>query len=415
MTPQARRTLAVAVFGVVSLAASPLLLAQMPASRPTSQPAIGPATTQTSVQTRLRSAALAKRVAAKLEQDGNANAAVQAYQKIHELDPTYATPLLKIGIIAQETGRPDIAARYYQDYLQLDDASDYAVEAIVRLSQVREAMAEAQAVQRDALAYRDLMSKPARPEAAYPTRPQQVWSNSIGVKMTYIPAGDFVMGTPLAPAEVQARYGGNAGWATGETAHRVKISKPFLMSSCVITQEQWVAVMGKNPSLTSRQKDAKTRPVEMISWEDAQLFCVRLSLKEGRKYRLPTEAEWEYACRAGTTTEFYFGDKAADLAANAWYQDNSDDVVHPVGQLKPNAWGLFDMSGNVWQWCGDAFAPYPSGDAIDPKGPAEGMSRVLRGGCAKFGVMHCRSSFRMYENQATVGEIYGLRLVMELE
>jgi formylglycine-generating enzyme required for sulfatase activity len=134
--------------------------------------------------------------------------------------------------------------------------------------------------------------------------------------------------------------------------------------------------MGTNPS---KFKGA-TNPVEMVSWNEATEFCKKLSEKTGNSVRLPTEAEWEYACRAGTKTAFSFGDSPAALDDYAWHPRNSDAMSHPVGKKKPNAWGLYDMHGNVFEWCADWYGVYPEGPATDPSGPATGEKRVLRGG-----------------------------------
>ena len=202
--------------------------------------------------------------------------------------------------------------------------------------------------------------------------------NSIGMKFKPIPAGTFTMGE-------------------GDTAHQVTLTKPFEMGVHEVTQEQYEKVMGKNPS---EFKGAKN-PVEMVSWNDAVEFCRKLSelpaeKAAGHVYRLPTEAEWEYACRAGTTTKFSFGDDKSELGEYAWYADNSGKKPHPVGEKKPNAWGLYDMHGNVWEWCQDYRGELPSGSATDPTGPASGSWRVRRGGSWINGARQrsCQSSYR---------------------
>ena len=162
--------------------------------------------------------------------------------------------------------------------------------------------------------------------------------------------------------------------------HRVKITKPFYIGVYPVTQDQYKAVMGKNPSVF----EGLSRPVETVSWEGAVEFCRKLSEMAGESYRLPTEAEWEYACRAGTTTEYYWGDEID--GAYCWYYDNSGSKTRPVGKKKPNPWGLFDILGNVWEWCSDRFDIdqfedyYSRSPSRDPQGPSSGERRVLRGG-----------------------------------
>jgi len=205
-------------------------------------------------------------------------------------------------------------------------------------------------------------------------------TNSIGMKLALIPAGEFLMGSPESEED---RY-------DGEHQHKVRITKPFYLGVYEVTQAEYEKVMVENPSYDK----GATNPVEMVSWDDATEFCKRLSTKEGRTYRLPTEAEWEYACRAGTTTKYSFGDDAASLGKYAWYLDNSALKAHPVGEKKANAWGLHDMHGNVWEWCQDWYGGYPVAEVTNPRGPEEATSRVFRGGCWLFGAGGCRSAFR---------------------
>ena len=177
--------------------------------------------------------------------------------------------------------------------------------------------------------------------------------------------------------------------------HEVTLTKPFYMGKYEVTQEQWEAVMGNNPS--SRAKGAKL-PVTDVSWEDCQEFIKKLNAKTNGGYRLPTEAEWEYACRAGTTTAYSFGDTITPKDANFF-----DSMIEPsgstkqVGSYKPNAFGLYDMHGNVWEWCEDWHGEYPFA-VTDPKGPANGEYRVLRGGSFFDGESGARSSYRVYDS-----------------
>jgi formylglycine-generating enzyme required for sulfatase activity len=171
-----------------------------------------------------------------------------------------------------------------------------------------------------------------------------------------------------------------------ERAHQVTLTKPYYLGKTEVTQEQWQQIMGSNPS---EFKDAKN-PVENVSWDDCQEFVVKLRKKvPGQMFRLPTEAEWEYSCRAGTT-----GDHAGNLDDMAWHDGNSSQKTHPVGGKKPNAWGLYDMHGNVWEWCADWFGDYPNGAVTDPTGPNTGSARVFRGGSWCFVGSYCRSAFR---------------------
>jgi formylglycine-generating enzyme required for sulfatase activity len=211
------------------------------------------------------------------------------------------------------------------------------------------------------------------------------FTNSIGMRLKLIAAGTFMMGSP--PSEPDR--------ADNETQHRVRISKPFYLGVYEVTQGQYEKLMEANPS----NFKGDNNPVEQVSWEDAALFCRELSARPeeqaaGRVYRLPTEAEWEYACRAGTTTAYSFGDDRSQLRNFAWYEVNAERRHHPVGQKKPNPWGLYDMHGNVWEWCQDWYGDYPSGSTTDPTGAASGSNRVYRGGGWGYGAGYCRSAHR---------------------
>jgi formylglycine-generating enzyme required for sulfatase activity len=174
--------------------------------------------------------------------------------------------------------------------------------------------------------------------------------------------------------------------------HTVRITQPFYLGKHEVRQGQWQAVMGNNPS---RFTGDPNRPVENVSWDDVQEFIRRLNAREGGAiYRLPTEAEWEYAARAGTTTRWSFGDEASQLGRYAWYDGNARGQTHPVGQLQPNPWGLYDMHGNVWEWVQDWYGGYASGTAVDPAGPSSGLGRVYLGGGWFTPARYCRSAGR---------------------
>jgi eukaryotic-like serine/threonine-protein kinase len=210
-------------------------------------------------------------------------------------------------------------------------------------------------------------------------QPGKVMTNSIGMMLVYIQPGEFQMGSN--------NYG-------EKPIHTVTITKGFYMGIYEVTQEQYQQVMGTNPS----NFKGSNLPVEAVSWHDAVGFCTKLSQKEGKTYRMPTEAEWEYACRAGTTTQFSFGDDKSQLGDYAWYKQNSGDKTHPVGEKKPNAWGLYDMLGNVWEWCQDWYAEdwYSKGPAENPLNESYGdkSCRVVHGGSWNGHSYGCRVSIR---------------------
>ena len=236
-------------------------------------------------------------------------------------------------------------------------------------------------------------------------------TNSIGMKLVLIPKGTFQMGSPIE----------EAGADDDEEQHQVTISKDYYLGVTEVTQGQYEKVMGTNPSYFQkrviRKSDSSMYPVEQVSWEDAVEFCKRLSdLPEekaaGRVYRLPTEAEWEYACRAGSKTAYSFGEGSKSLGDYAWFDGNSNNQTHPVGEKKANAWGLYDMHGNVWEWCSDWYGDYPKGAVSDPVGPREGSDRVGRGGCWRDVAAFCRSAFRYSLDPTYRTGDYGFRLAL---
>jgi len=204
-----------------------------------------------------------------------------------------------------------------------------------------------------------------------------------------LPAGTFTMGSPSDELGRVSDEG---------PQHQVTLTKSFYMQTTEVTQAQWQAVMGSNPSSFW---DCPTCPVEMVSWNDVQEFIGKMNQRGEGTYALPSEAQWEYAARAGSTTAFYNGgitvtDCAYDpnLDKIGWYCYNSNYKAHPVAQKTPNAWGLYDMSGNVYEWCQDWDGTYPSGAVTDPTGPSSGSDRVYRGGVWYGNARLCRSAFR---------------------
>jgi len=192
--------------------------------------------------------------------------------------------------------------------------------------------------------------------------------------------------------------------------HQVTLTKSFYMGKFKVTQGQWQAVMGSNPSLSK----GLNLPVEAVSWNDCQTFIQKLNQLGQGSFRLPTEAEWEYACRAGTTTRFYWGDDSnySQIGQFAWYGDNSNFQTHVVGLKLPNAWGLYDMRGNVFEWCQDWYGNYPSSPQVDPTGVNHGSYKVVRGGGYGVSADGCRSAFRDGFDPGIRGGYIGFRVVL---
>jgi formylglycine-generating enzyme required for sulfatase activity len=212
-----------------------------------------------------------------------------------------------------------------------------------------------------------------------------------------------------ANAEYQAalaRFKDANDWE--KPAHKVTITTPFYIGKCEITQEQYQQVMGTNPS----NFKGKSSPVETVSWDDAQEFCKKASEKTGQIVRLPFEAEWEHACRAGTKTAYYTGDNESDLDRAGWFYGNSKNTTHPAGGKVPNVWGVYDMHGNVWEWCQDWWSEaYKAEAQVDPQGPPEGQYRVLRGGSWGDDPGRCRTAIRLGDDPGHRIIIIGFRLV----
>jgi formylglycine-generating enzyme required for sulfatase activity len=243
------------------------------------------------------------------------------------------------------------------------------------------------------------------------------------LELAMIPSGEFVMGSEVDEGE--------------RPLHRVRIGSPFLLCVYPVTQALYAAITGATPLSLFQGRDHN--PVDTVSWFDAVRFCNLLSASDGLKpyyelrsdgrvverggtgYRLPTEAEWEYACRGGCGSSFHFGDEPEKLSEYAWYQGNSGSSTHSVGQLSPNSFGLHDMHGNVWEWCWDWYAPYPSRSPVDgspvtdPRGPAEGSERVLRGGSWNADVHQLRSAARNSYDPEEPLWYFGFRLARSLE
>lgn len=259
-------------------------------------------------------------------------------------------------------------------------------------------------------------TKEAKAPEASPAQSTATTTNAPGIpaNMVLINGGRFQMGDKAQP---------------DAKPHEIAVSA-FLMDRTLVTQEQYEKAMGDNPS---RWKGPKN-PVEQVRWSDAVRFCNKRSETEGLRpcydlktwkcdfeangYRLPTEAEWEYACRAGATTAYYFGDEPSKLGEHAWFDKNSGGHPRPVAQKQPNAWGLYDMCGNLWEWCNDFYKVdyYSESPPTDPRGPEAGQTKVVRGGAWRFSAERCRAGYRYNENPGYADvcfgyDIYGFRCV----
>ena len=210
--------------------------------------------------------------------------------------------------------------------------------------------------------------------------------NGVKLEMILVPRGEFMMGSPDSDDNAEGDE---------KPQHQVRINKPFYLGKYKVTQEQWEAVMDYNPSHFKGPKN----PMEEVDWDDCQQFLEKLNTKigtRGSKFVLPTEAQWEYACRAGSTTRYFFGDEKSALGEYAWYDANSKTRTHPVGEKRPNAWGLYDMHGNVWEWCQDFYDSdyYLNCPADDPSAPTAASGHVIRGGEWGLNARGCRSAIR---------------------
>jgi formylglycine-generating enzyme len=236
------------------------------------------------------------------------------------------------------------------------------------------------------------------------------FTNSIGMKFVWIKPGSFMMGSPK---EEKKRIG-------NENQHKVTLIRGFYMGVYTVTQEQWQEVMGNNPSCF---KGEKNLPVDSVTWDNCQEFIKKLRTKDRKLYRLPTEAEWEYSCRAGTKTPFYFGQtistEHANFNGNFTYGNGKQGAYRgkttTVGIFSANAWGLHDMHGNVSQWCQDWYGDYPQKDVVDPTGPEKSKLRVLRGGSWLINPEHCRSAYRLGTEPGYRFHDFGLRVCFFLE
>ena len=245
-------------------------------------------------------------------------------------------------------------------------------------------------------------SSPSHQVSQSPQIRTEILPGNIKLEMVKIPTGSFLMGSV---------DNDESAYRNEKPQHPVNLQE-FYLGKYPITQEQYQAIMGNNPSYFENNPK---NPVENISWNDAQEFCQKLSEKASKNYRLPSEAEWEYAYRAGTQPRYYFGDNAELLGEYAWYGENSDSKTHPVGQKKPNNWGLYDMSGNVWEWCEDVwhenYQNTPKDGSSWNDNNSQTIFRIFRGGSWRHDPWYCRSAFRFYLTSGDRGSFIGFRVV----
>ncbi len=220
--------------------------------------------------------------------------------------------------------------------------------------------------------------------------------NVYEIDMVFVKGGTFTMGSPTSEA---FKFG-------DETQHLVTLSD-FYIGKYEVTQKQWKEIMGSNPSAFSGCDNC---PVEQVSWNDVQEFIKKLNQKTGKNYRLPTEAEWEFAARGGNQSKGTIYSGSNNIDEVAWDNNNSGNKSHPVGMKKANELGLYDMSGNVWEWCNDWYEEYPSGSQTNPKGPSSGTLRVLRGGSWDYRTQFCRSARRNNFNPDKHVNYFGFRM-----
>jgi formylglycine-generating enzyme required for sulfatase activity len=226
-------------------------------------------------------------------------------------------------------------------------------------------------------------------------------AHGVQMELALIPAGRFTMGSPKD----------EKGRNYDEKPHEVTISKPFYMARHETTQGQYQAVIDNNPVINKFEKNPN-RPVNSVSWQDALVYCFKLGRKVGRDVRLPTEAEWEFACRAGTQTPYYTGATAGDLDQAGWYKGNIKEHVQPVARKKPNAFGLYDMYGNAAEWCQDWYEEYPEAPMTDPRGASIGLGRVVRGGSWLRPAEQCRSASRQWVRSVDRPGYLGFRVAV---
>ena len=305
---------------------------------------------------------------------------------------------------AVETDSPEEALRLYREAGRLfGNTPGIAFEREKRAEEERAEQEGAEAEETE---------EQAEPEPAEQEKTKVVdLGGGIQLELAWIPPGTFQMGSGGRRGSSRSPRQQTGPQDEGPS-HTVRITQGFWMGMHEVTQKQWVHIMGYNPS---RFTSEPQRPVEQVSWNDSQAFLARLNERTSvGTFRLPTEAEWEYACRAGAVTAYTFGNDLVSLPDYAWYASNSNATTRPVGQKRPNSWGLYDMHGNVSEWVQDWYAPdtYQRGAAIDPRGPRDGVFKVRRGGAWSNNHSLLRSAYRSHDLPGTHSDMVGFRVVL---
>lgn len=327
---------------------------------------------------------------------GNYDLAIADYKKVLEIDPNFENAKENIRKIREklrvmledakkELKVKEIEKESLRKQLSTEQRKLEEIQRIKSAAEDDRIVTEADKLLLDGLLWQKYQARP------------QIYKNSIGMEFVKISSGSFMMGSPITEKDR----------SDNERQHLVTISKDFYMGKYEVTQAQWKAIMGNNPSSFK----GNNLPVENVSWEDAQEFIKKLNAKGEGTYRLPTEAEWEYAARGGNSGKWCFGDDENESGKYAWDSSNAGSKTHEVGMKQPNNFGLYDMHGNVWEWCQDWYGDYSSSAQTDPTGATSGSRRVIRGGSWRDGARFLRSANRNSISPLLHFTFLGFRLI----
>jgi formylglycine-generating enzyme required for sulfatase activity len=324
---------------------------------------------------------------------------------------------LKPGASLQDARRSyhQLVKSFHPDRHQTSAGSRSATEETKRLNLAYERVCRALGAGLPSAPGKRKHDKPPGAEASGkpPIHGQAFVISSCGIQLNWVAPGRFQMGSP-------DEEGGRSNDEGPQT--EVTISHGFWLGVFTVTQEEWKAVAEDAIGLNAEPSYFRGHrlPVEQVSWDDCQTWLRELTAVEeagnrlpyGFQYRLPREAEWEFACRAGASTRFHFGDDDGQLDDYAWYSGNSGSRIHSVGEKRTNAWGFYDMHGNVWEWCQDWYGPLPGGRVTDPRGPVFGINRVFRGGSWGIASSRCRSAYRVWNKSGYRDYTIGFRTAL---